>query len=107
MEPGDGAAQLDDSRHKERGEGSDVDIGSLFSPGNDCEDALFSLENPMVKDMKAVKAAKAAGSGFVRSRTLTQDLPPDLGVTTDWSSNPMTAVDQERGGGGNQLEAVL
>ena len=108
MEPGDGATQLDDSRRKEQGEGSDVDIGTLFSPGNDCEDGAFARhENPMVKNMEGVKAAKAAGSGFVRSRTLTHDLPPDLGVTTDWSSNPMTAVDQERGGGGNQLEAVL
>jgi hypothetical protein len=60
-----------------------------------------------MKDVEAVKGVKEADSGFVRSRTLTQDLPPDLGVTTEWSCNPMTAVDQERGRGGNQLEAVL
>jgi hypothetical protein len=110
MEPGDGAAQSDDFRHKEQGDRFGVGIGTLFSLGNDCEDALFSLENPMAKDMKAVEAVKgvkAADIGFVRSRTLTQDLPSDLGVTTDWSCNPMTAVDQERGRGGNQLEAVL
>jgi hypothetical protein len=107
MEPGDGAAQLGEFRHKEQGDGFGVGIGTLFSP----EDALFSLDNPMTKDMKAVEAVKgvkAAGSGFVRSRTLTQNLPPDMGVTTDWSSNPMTAVEQEGGGGGgNQLEVVL
>ena len=108
MEPGDGATQLGDSRHKEQGEGSDVDIGTLFSLGNDCEDGTFARhENPMVKNMEGMKAAKAAGSGFVRSRTLTQDLPPDMGVTTDWSCNPMLAVDQEGGGPGGQMEAVL
>ena len=105
MEPGDGAAQLDDSRRKEQGEGSDVDIGTIFSPGNDCEDGTFARhENPMVKNMEGMEAAKA-GSEFLRTHI--QDLPPDLEVTTDWACNPMLAVDQEEGGAGGQMEAVL
>jgi hypothetical protein len=77
---------------------ADIDLGEGTRLSEAAPAMPFDVSNPMHNPMH---------SGFFRSRTLTQDLPPDLSVTTDWMCNPMAAVDQEREGGGNQQEVVL